>query len=91
VGEVGDALTLGARDLPVPADVAQAVDGYIDKAHADAEQYSNSSLLDESGAWSLHRLVAAVYARGFSDGCAVEGDRSRRSAARQARAGEAGS
>ena len=76
-----DAPTVEIRDVnaesPVPPDVARTVETYVNGELADAKQYSNRTPLDESGVWSLHRLVAAAYARGFSDGAFVEAERAR--------------
>lgn len=53
---------------PVPVDVVQSVEGYVDSELADAAKYDNRQPLDESGVYSLHVLVAAAYGRGFADG-----------------------
>ena len=66
-----------SADAPVPLAVSQAVDRWIDSELSDARRYDNRQPLDESGAWSLHRLVAESYARGWSDGSQVGEDRSR--------------
>lgn len=58
-----------------PPQVVQAVESYVSKALHDAENYSNSTPLDESGVWSLHTLAAEIYALGWKDGEAAEARR----------------
>ena len=70
-------------EIPIPADVVQAVEDYIHKELSDAQKYDNSSPLDESGIWSLHRLAANIYAKGFDAGCRIELERQRQSHIRQ--------
>lgn len=69
--------------IPVPATVVQQVEEYVYKELSDAEKYDNSSPLDESGIWSLHRLAARIYAAGFDAGERVEAERSRAAANRR--------
>lgn len=71
-------------DLPIPEQVVQAIEGYIRKELADAKQYENRVPLDESGIWTLHRLAASIYAKGFHHGCCVEAERQRNAARREA-------
>jgi hypothetical protein len=68
---------------PEPFDVAQMVEEYVSKAHHDAEQYTNSELLDASGVYSLHRLAAAIYAKGWQDGHVTGSDAQRRERQRE--------
>lgn len=69
--------------IPVPQHVVQAVEEYVDSELSDAEKYDNSTPLDESGIWSLHRLAARVYAIGFDAGERIEAERSRARAQRR--------
>lgn len=59
----------------VTPDVVDMVDLYVEGELSDAAKYSNSTPLDESGIWSLHRLAAEIYARGFAAGEQVEAKR----------------
>lgn len=70
--------------IPVPESVVRAVEAYVYGELSDAAKYGNREPLDESGIWSLHRLVARVYSMGFDAGERVEAERSR-SAARRLR------
>ena len=63
---------------PVPQNVSESVDRYVDSELAEARQYTNRTPLDDSGVWSLHELVAKAYAQGWSDGRSVADERSRR-------------
>ena len=56
----------------VTPEVVRLVDEYVSAELADAKKYSNSTPLDESGVFSLHRLAAEIYAHGYSDGSSVE-------------------
>lgn len=76
-------------DSPVPADMVREVESYVTDELAAAEQYDNRNPLDESGVWSLHRMVARVYARGFNDGSIVEAERAHGQARRDRAAGGA--
>ncbi|WP_255139144.1 hypothetical protein [Rhodococcus sp. 15-2388-1-1a] len=58
-----------------PQDVIQMVESYVSKQLHDAEKYTNSEPLDQSGVWSLHALAATIYARGFEDGERAESER----------------
>ncbi len=62
---------------PVPREVVDAVEHYVSQELSDAGKYSNRTLLDEFGIWSLHRLAATIYAKGFDEGCRIEGERQR--------------
>lgn len=53
---------------PEPAEVAQMVEQYVDKAHSDAAKYDNSTPLDSGGVYSLHMLAADIYAMGWAAG-----------------------
>lgn len=63
--------------IPVPQNVVQEVEDYIDKELSDRDKYENRTPLDESGIWSLHRLAARIYARGFGEGERIEAERGR--------------
>lgn len=63
--------------IPVPGHVVSAVEEYVDSELSDAEKYTNSTPLDESGIWSLHRLAARIYAMGFDAGERIEAERGR--------------
>jgi hypothetical protein len=58
-----------------PPEVVQLVESYAEKELADARKYENSTPLDESGIWSLHRLAAAIYALGYEAGERTEAAR----------------
>lgn len=51
-----------------PRAVVNLVDQFIDKELTDAEKYDSRTPLDDSGAWSLHRIAAQIYAMGYADG-----------------------
>jgi hypothetical protein len=67
---------------PVPLYLVTAVDDYVSLELAHADKYPNRSPLDESGVWSLHRLVERAYASGFQDGVHAEDARQRAIATR---------
>lgn len=67
----------------VTTEVVSLVEEYVWRELNDAEKYENSELLDESGIWSLHRLAAEIYGKGFRDGEFVESERQRRSSYRE--------
>lgn len=73
-----------AEYIVVPREVVEAVEWYVGKALASAREYENSSPLDESGVWDLHRLAAKIYAAGFDDGDRVAEVRARGREAREA-------
>ncbi|MUL47583.1 hypothetical protein FZI85_25040 [Mycobacterium sp. CBMA293] len=64
-------------NVPVPDDVVQVVEQYVEGELSDAVKFDNRAPLDESGIWSLHRLAANIYAKGFEAGTRVEGERQR--------------
>lgn len=66
----------------LPLALIEAVDRYVESELADAAKYDNRQPFDESGVWSLHRLAAEVYAAGWADGEAAEGERARHARAR---------
>lgn len=51
-----------------PAEVALAVEMYVDRELHDAEKFANRQPLDGSGVYSLHTLAAALYAMGWRAG-----------------------
>ena len=53
---------------PVPQDITYAVDDYVRSELRDCARYSTRAPLDESGIWSLRRLVEQAYARGYDAG-----------------------
>lgn len=57
-----------ADTKPVPPQIIESVERYIDEELADARKYENRWPLDESGISSLHLLVADIYAAGFEAG-----------------------
>lgn len=74
------------RDMfPVPIDVVQEVERYVESELADAVKFDNREPLDDSGVFSLHRVVAQAYARGFDDGEQVADEKARRRASRAER------
>lgn len=58
---------MSARSRIETAEVAQAVEMYVDSELADAVKFTNRTPLDESGIWSLHALAAEIYAAGWAD------------------------
>lgn len=54
--------------IPVPQQVIEVVERWVDKELRDAEKYENRTPMDESGIFSLHRMSAEVYAAGFDAG-----------------------
>ena len=68
---------MSGRAVPVPVNVVSEVEAYVNAELADAAQYENRTPLDDSGVWTLHRLVAEAYSRGFGDGCTVQAERDR--------------
>lgn len=60
-----------------PRQVIALVEEYVRSSLDAAEKYTNSTLLDSSGVWSLHQLARDVYALGVNDGVAQEGERAR--------------
>jgi hypothetical protein len=67
-----------------PREVAEAVERYVAAELADARKYENRTPLDDSGAWSLHRLAANVFALGFEAGEQVTEVRARGQREREA-------
>jgi hypothetical protein len=57
---------------PVPIEVVEIIDRYIDNEHRDAQKFSNREVLDDSGAYALHDAVSRVYARAYHDGRMAE-------------------
>ena len=57
---------------PVPVDIVEAVDRFVDDEHRDARKYTNREVLDESGIYTLHTTAASIYARGYDDGRRAE-------------------
>lgn len=57
--------------IPVPQDIANAVEDYVRSELRDCARYSNRAPLDESGVWSLRRLVEQAYAMGYDAGHSV--------------------
>lgn len=51
-----------------PAEVVQLVERYVEHELSDAARFTNSTPLDESGIFGLHRLAAQIYAAGWRDG-----------------------
>lgn len=58
---------------PVPNEVVQAVDGFVDEELRDAAKFENRSPLDESGVFALHLLAAHIYSLGWKAGANAEG------------------
>ena len=54
--------------IPVPQDIANAVEDYVRSELRDCARYSNRAPLDDSGVWSLRRLVERAYASGYDAG-----------------------
>lgn len=66
---------------PVPIEVVEIVDRFIDDEHRDAGKYINRELLDSSGTHALHDAASRIYARAYHDGRMAE--RARANAERQ--------
>jgi hypothetical protein len=60
-----------------PKEIVDLVEGFVSDAYSDASKFENSSLLDESGVWTLHQLAADIYAAGFEEGVRTEEARNR--------------
>jgi hypothetical protein len=72
-------------DKPIePYALSQQVERFVEKQFASAERYENSEVLDDSGVYELHELVAEAYAMGWRDGHMV-GDANRRAAINRAK------
>lgn len=56
---------------PIPQRVVDAVDNYVRGELHDCASFANRSPLDESGIWSLRRLVETAYAMGYDAGHSV--------------------
>lgn len=56
---------------PVPQGIVDAVDAYVRRELSHCARYSNRAPLDESGVWSLRRLVEQAYAMGYDAGHSV--------------------
>lgn len=54
--------------IPVPIDVVDSVERYVDSELDQAKKYDNRTPLDESGVYTLHQLVARVYQAGWDAG-----------------------
>ena len=65
-------MSLPERTIIEPAEVALLVERYVDNALEKAAKYENSTPLDDSGVWDLHRLAAEIYAGGFGVGTQVQ-------------------
>lgn len=66
---------MNGHDIPVPVEVVERVDQYVENELRDADRYENREPLDESGIWSLHGLVADAYAFGWAAGARAEARR----------------
>jgi len=64
-------------DFVLPADLVLEVEMWADKQIEDSINFVNREPLDESGIFTLHRLAASIYARGWGDGARAEGERLR--------------
>lgn len=58
--------------IPVPIEVVEIIDRFIDREHSAARKFTNREVLDKSGAYSLHEAASSVYARGYHDGRMAE-------------------
>ena len=66
-----------------PREVIDLVEDYVYRELRNAEQYENSTPLDESGIYGLHRLAREIYALGVRDGVSQEVTRTQRQLDRQ--------
>ncbi|QPZ39715.1 hypothetical protein [Paramicrobacterium chengjingii] len=57
---------------PVPIEVVEIIDRFIEREHDAARKFTNREVLDESGAYSLHEAASSVYARAYHDGRMAE-------------------
>lgn len=69
--------------FPVPRDITESVEEYVDAEIRDWLRYENRTPFDESGCWSLHRLAAKVYAQGWTAGVFAGQEEIRRSLRRR--------
>ena len=53
---------------PAPRAVADRIHQFIEDERRDAAKYENRSMLDASGAYSLHTLAREIYALGWEEG-----------------------
>lgn len=67
---------------PMPIGLVREVDSYVRSELDDAKKFDNREPLDESGVWSLHRLVERAYAQGWQEGAEAESERARARASR---------
>jgi len=58
-----------------PSEIADLIESYVNDTHDKASRFDNSTPLDESGIWTLHRLAADIYALGFLAGSRAEDTR----------------
>lgn len=59
----------------LPAQAVQDVEMWVDGCLDRSAKYDNAELLDENDVFTLHRLAAALYARGWQDGAMAERER----------------
>jgi len=60
-----------------PNAIVDLVEGFVNDEYRDSGKFTNRSLLDESGIWSLHQLATEIYAAGFAEGVRTEEARGR--------------
>jgi hypothetical protein len=61
----------------LPAELVHEVERFISSEHEAATKFSNREPLDESGAFTLHRLAARIFAAGVEAGEFAEAARDR--------------
>lgn len=53
---------------PIPMDVAQIINMYVESELRDMRRFTNREPLDESGISGLHNAAARVYSLGYAAG-----------------------
>lgn len=74
-------------DNPIPMDVAQIVNMYVESELRDTRRFTNRQPLDESGIAALHEAASRLYGLGYAAGrryqnALADGERSRERARR---------
>lgn len=63
---------------PVPLEITESVQRFVQAGRSDAEAYDNVTFaIDDSRVYDLHRLVAEAYQKGFAAGWAVGNEEGR--------------
>lgn len=70
-----DRLGVFVSDTVEPREIVDMVDRWIDGEISSALRWDNKELLDEDGAYTLHRLAAGIYAAGWTGGSSATQER----------------